>query len=206
MQGRSAAARVLATAMSVLPALVVPFPAASAQTPPAGFEFSVKSGRYAVGLKVANQYDRSRTFPLQSAGSGKPAAGDAGPRPIQTLIWYPASGEGGQAMTVGDYARLARTEIRFDRPDDTNKWASKLAGSEHAALWAQRDAPLADRRFPLVVYAPGSLPWPGTMQTSANTWRVTDTSSWPARLSASRRGTRTTTSMTSKPRPPTSRF
>lgn len=159
MRGFNAAARVLAAAMSVLTALAVPFPTASAQLPPVGFEFSAKPGPYVVGLKVVNQYDRSRIFPLQMEGGDKPAA--SGPRPLQTLVWYPASRKAGQVMTVGDYARLAQTEIRFDRPDENSKWASKLAGSEHAALWAHRDAPLADGRFPLVVYAPGqsSVAW-----------------------------------------------
>ncbi len=64
-------------------------------------------------------------------------------------------------MTVGDYAQLAKTEVHFDRPDENNKWVSKLAGSAHAVLWAQYDAPMANGRFPLVIYAPGqsSVAW-----------------------------------------------
>lgn len=77
------------------------------------------------------------------------------------MIWYPASGDAGTPMTVGDYARLAGTEIQFDQPDKHNEWNSKLAASAHVQLWATRDAPLAGGQFPVVVYAPGqsSVAW-----------------------------------------------
>ncbi|HEY4144734.1 alpha/beta hydrolase family protein [Pinirhizobacter sp.] len=146
-------------ALAMLTALFMPFSSALAQTQPTGFQFLEKPGPYAVGLKVVNQYDRSRKFPLRLTDNLKAAV--AGPRPVQTLVWYPASGNSGKAMTVGDYAQLARTEIHFDQPDENNKWVSKVAATANAQLWARRDAPMADGRFPLVVYAPGqsSVAW-----------------------------------------------
>lgn len=135
--------------------------AASAQTPPAQFQFLEKRGAYAVGLKVVSQFDPSRKFPLQAVGNGSSSGDATGPRPIQTLIWYPASGHGSHTMTVGDYAQLARTEIHFDKPDASSKWVSKLARSETVTLWAERDASAAKGRFPVVIYAPGqsSVAW-----------------------------------------------
>jgi hypothetical protein len=114
-----------------------------------------------VGLKVVNQYDRSRTFPLSPREPGKPSVKE-GPRPLQTLIWYPSSGTAGTPMTVGDYARLADTEIHFDTPHpDENRWRSLLKTSFDIPLWAVRDAKPTQGRFPVVIYAPSdsSVSW-----------------------------------------------
>lgn len=64
-------------------------------------------------------------------------------------------------MTVGDYARLAAMEIRFDIPAAASKWAALLMGSSNVPLWAVRDAPLATGHFPVVIYAPSdsSVAW-----------------------------------------------
>ncbi|WP_430391808.1 dienelactone hydrolase family protein [Dyella sp. 20L07] len=161
MQRRNVTQPFLAIGLSIATALIAYFPSARAQTQPTGFQFMAKPGPYAVGLKVVNQYDSSRKFPLQPASNDKLATENAGPRPIQTLIWYPALSDGGQAMSVGDYAQLAKAEIHFDRPDESNKWASKLDASKGATLWAQRNIPVANGRFPLVIYAPGqsSVAW-----------------------------------------------
>lgn len=129
-----------------------------AQTSP--FHFLDTQGPYSVGLKVVDQYDRSRTFPCAFEGAGKFSKKTC-PRPVQTLIWYPSSAGAGKPMTVGDYAQLAETEIRFDQPDKRNEWQSKLDTSAHARLWAVRDAPLAKGHFPVVIYVPGqsSVAW-----------------------------------------------
>jgi len=126
-----------------------------------GFQFLRQRGPYAVGLKVVEQYDTSRTFPRHDADGDPAHAQSAGPRPLQTLIWYPASGPEGRAMTVGDYARLAETEVHVDPPHQPHPWETKLAASASVPLWAQRDAAMAAGRFPLVVYAPGqsSVAW-----------------------------------------------
>ena len=51
--------------------------------------FTEKPGPYSVGLKVIEQYDRSRVFHSTIDGTGKSATVD-GFRPLQTLVWYPA--------------------------------------------------------------------------------------------------------------------
>jgi dienelactone hydrolase len=131
---------------------------AAAQTSP--FQFLEKPGRYPVGLKVVNQYDHSRTFPSSSGDSKNPSVGDS-PRPLQTLIWYPSAGSNDKPMSVGDYARLADTEISLRAPGQSNRWNSLLAATSSVALWAVADAPLAEGRFPVIIYAPGdsSVSW-----------------------------------------------
>lgn len=46
-------------------------------------------GPYAVGLRVIEQYDYSRTYRAPTDDLGKPYRGERA-RPLQTLIWYPA--------------------------------------------------------------------------------------------------------------------
>ncbi len=53
------------------------------------FRFTEKPGPYSVGLKVIEQYDRSRVFHTKSDATGKSVTAD-GFRPLQTLVWYPA--------------------------------------------------------------------------------------------------------------------
>lgn len=129
-----------------------------AQTPP--FQFLNTQGSYPVGLKVVDQYDRSRTFPCALEGVEK-SSNKICARPLQTLIWYPSSDSAGKPMTVGEYAQLAETEIHFDQPDKHNEWQSKLDTSADVRLRAVRDAPLAKGHFPVVIYAPGqsSVAW-----------------------------------------------
>ncbi|MGF6493448.1 dienelactone hydrolase [Luteibacter sp. 621] len=120
----------------------------------ATFQFLLEPGPSAVGLKVVNQYDASRTFP----SPGKKAAG----RPLQTLVWYPSTGSARAAMTVGDYAALADSETRFDSADPGhNKWRTQLKASAGVPLWARRDASMAKGRYPVVIYAPSdsSIAW-----------------------------------------------
>lgn len=125
----------------------------------ASFEFLNGPGPYPVGLKVVDQYDRSRTFPC--ALEGKPSQQDC-PRPLQTLIWYPSRKSTAKPMTVGDYVRLADTELRFDTPDEKdNRWRSSLKASFDILLRAVRDAEPAAGRYPVLVYAPSdsSIAW-----------------------------------------------
>lgn len=76
---------------------------APAQTAPAfQFAFTNKPGPYAVGLKVVEQYDPSRSFQATPASPGNPAATQS-PRPLQTLVWYPAQKSNHTTMTFGDY-------------------------------------------------------------------------------------------------------
>lgn len=125
------------------------------------FQFLEKPGPYPVGLKVVHQYDRTRTFPSSSADAGKQPV-KAGARPLQTLVWYPSVKNTGTPMTVGDYARLADTEIHFDRPrPDGNKWTAQLEASRDIRLWAVRNAKAAGGRYPVLIYAPSdsSISW-----------------------------------------------
>ena len=131
---------------------------ASTQTPP--FQFLQKPGPYSVGLKIVDQYDRSRTYPASVRDSSKFPKDHA--RPLQTLIWYPSLRSTIQPMTVGEYTQLADTETHFDAPDEqNNKWRSRLKTSSEILLWAVRDANPAEGRYPILIYAPSdsSVSW-----------------------------------------------
>lgn len=132
-----------------------------------GFVFTNAPGPYAVGLKVVDQYDYSRTFRPRTDRLGKPYTGTRA-RPIQTLIWYPATSGTEKPMTVGDYVRLTLTETNFsahqgnDAPPLYHKWVSLLGNVKMAdSMWARRGAEPVAGRFPLVVYAPSdsSVAW-----------------------------------------------
>ena len=125
------------------------------------FQFLQKPGPYPVGLKVVDQYDRSRAYPASSTNLSKSSKGhDA--RPLQTLIWYPSLRSTGKPMTVGDYTQLADTEIDFDAPHpEQNRWRSLLKTSSEVPLWAVRDAMSAKGHYPVLIYAPSdsSVSW-----------------------------------------------
>jgi pimeloyl-ACP methyl ester carboxylesterase len=130
---------------------------ASSQT--STFKFLQNPGPYPVGMKVVDQYDRS---PAYSANArSRTTAGD-GTRPLQTLIWYPSRKSPVRPMTVGDYVRLADTEMHFHVPDEKeNRWRTLLQSSLDIPLWAVQDAPLTKERYPVVIYAPSdsSVSW-----------------------------------------------
>jgi dienelactone hydrolase len=112
-----------------------------------------------VGLKVVDQYDRSRTFPEND--STPSSAGNEG-RPLQTLIWYPSLRSPAKPMTVGDYVQLADMEIHFNAPGQKeNRWRSLLKTSFHTPLWAVRSAQPAKGHYPVLIYAPSdsSVSW-----------------------------------------------
>jgi predicted dienelactone hydrolase len=114
-----------------------------------------------VGVKVVDQYDRTRPYPAAARGVSKSSVGEDA-RPLQTLIWYPALRSAGKPMTVGNYVRLADTEIHFNTPDEKgNRWRSRLKAPFDIPLWAVRDANAASGRYPVLIYAPSdsSVPW-----------------------------------------------
>lgn len=76
--------RMLASLLVALVASIV----TSAQNAPL-FQFTGKPGPYAVGLRVVEQYDYSRTYRHLTDDLGKPYRGERA-RPFQTLVWYPA--------------------------------------------------------------------------------------------------------------------
>jgi hypothetical protein len=132
---------------------------AASQT--SSFQFLQRPGPYAVGLKVVDQYDHSRTYPAFSKDSSKSSVGESA-RPLQTLTWYPSSRSAGTPMTVGDYVQLADTEIHFKAPDEKgNRWHSLLKTSFDIPLLAVRDAKPTKVRYPVVIYAPSdsSVSW-----------------------------------------------
>ncbi len=129
------------------------------------FSFREKQGPHAVGLRVVEQYDASRTFLPLTDELGKPAKGERA-RPLQTLIWYPAKESGaGRRVTVGDYAALKATEVSFGVPKQATgigAWfeeGKKAAASQ--AMWAIKNSPPEQGRFPVVIYAPSfsSVSW-----------------------------------------------
>ncbi len=134
------------------------FTSALAQTAPAfHFEFVEKPGQYSVGLKVVEQYDRSRSFQASTASTGNPVA-TTGPRPLQTLVWYPAEKSSQATMTFGDYGALIKTETSFGKPVEQGKPQSFVAafmqGTTDLHSWAIRDATVQPGHFPVLIYAP----------------------------------------------------
>jgi pimeloyl-ACP methyl ester carboxylesterase len=125
------------------------------------FQFLQKPGPYPVGLKVVDQYDRSRTYPASHKVPSKSSL-DESARSLQTLIWYPSLKVSGEPMTVGAYIQLADTEIHFNAPDDTeNRWRSLLKASFDIPLWAMLEAKPANGHYPILIYAPSdsSVSW-----------------------------------------------
>ena len=124
---------------------------ANAQSPEA-FTFSQPPGPFTVGLQVVQQYERSRDVSPSVQRMAQP-------RPIQTLVWYPAQAAGAQSMTVADYAKLLETETSFDKPILTKDHADILEGIKPALgshTRGYRDAPRKAGRYPVVIYAPSS--------------------------------------------------
>ena len=123
----------------------------------APFRFCEELGPHAVGLRIVEQYDYSRTYRRPTDELGKPYHGERA-RPLQTLIWYPAEHTGANPMTVGDYADLLATETTFGSPRMSaraRELTAAMTASLAKSLWSVRDAPPAPGKFPLVVYAPG---------------------------------------------------
>jgi dienelactone hydrolase len=120
------------------------------------------AGPFAVGLHVVQQYDYSRQLPVTVDAFGKAGAATPG-RPIQTLVWYPATPASGASapapMLVADYRQAGLSDIDFGVPATVSgaQRTAWLAGPQKAqygaATLAVRDATAADGRFPVVIYA-----------------------------------------------------
>jgi dienelactone hydrolase len=145
-------APVIARVLGILLAVISPAYAES----PDSFTIKAAFGPYAVGFRLIEQYDYSRTFAPLIDELGKPFEGERA-RPIQTLIWYPAQTTGAQHMTVGDYIALGRTEASFGHPhgfdDPADYFTSGIRPTYPDPLAATRDAPTVSQRFPVVIYA-----------------------------------------------------
>lgn len=143
-------ARVLASL-----ALVFASICAVAQSPQR-FQFIEKPGPHDVGLKVVHQYDYSRTWRSAVDELGQPYKGERA-RPLQTLIWYPATKSDKASMTVRDYEMLRLTEIDFDKKATSADLGEQDSGRKDTFgdhLLAVRDAPIESGHFPVVIYAP----------------------------------------------------
>jgi dienelactone hydrolase len=132
-----------------------------------GFVFSNEPGPHAVGLRIVQQYDYSRTYKGKiDMLTGLRTSGERA-RPLQTLIWYPAT-KGGAPLHYIDYLRAVATEEVFERPSAeidkatsrmiVNTWnglsAAMIRREENRPMWAARDARPTAGKFPVVIYAP----------------------------------------------------
>lgn len=125
--------------------------------------FLVERGPFPVGLRVVEQYDQTRLFHRPSAGKQHSASPD-GPRPLQTLIWYPAEKSTSPQMTVGSYLALTLTETSFGSPEQTpisKEWMLYLGPVKSGPMQAIRDAPARNGRYPVIIYSPSfsSVSW-----------------------------------------------
>ncbi|NNG22220.1 hypothetical protein [Telluria aromaticivorans] len=125
-------------------------------------------GPMPVGFQAVHQYDFSRTFLNDhDPVTGRANTGERA-RPVQTLVWYPATGPG-KAMRYGDYLQLTGSELHFTRSAEQARAAADAliqgeyvaeSGAEQArqellgAMRARRDAPALKGRFPVVIYVP----------------------------------------------------
>jgi len=120
-------------------------------------------GPYRVGFHVRQQYDRARVYlrPRHPVTAQATSADRA--RPLQTLVWYPAIGSGGGALTYRDYLATVATEEEFSRTPEQVRRATdllaqaggaRLQGGLRSPVRALRDAPERPGKFPVVIYAP----------------------------------------------------
>jgi pimeloyl-ACP methyl ester carboxylesterase len=139
-------------------ALTSPSVSLTAQTGPA-FKLLEPPGPHAVGLRVVEQYDYSRTFQPLIDEMGQPYSGERA-RPLQTLVWYPARHTDAKPMVFGDYVALKTTETSFGSPKQLTGYRERMIASMKpyfaSPTLARRDAPLASGQFPVIIYAPGS--------------------------------------------------
>ncbi len=151
-------------AASFLFACFVTSIAAKQAVPAFQFQFSQEPGPYAVGLKVVEQYDHSRQFQVETDLTSSPVV-PKGPRPLQTLVWYPAQTSSSHTMTLGDYGALIKTETTFGKPVEHSEPQSfvdaYMRGTTELHTWAIRAPAMKAARFPVVIYAP-SLNAPAT--------------------------------------------
>lgn len=154
-KGQSRRAQTFAAVFTGVMGAILAIPSACAQSQDS-FVIKASFGPYAVGFRLVEQYDYSRTFAPLLDVLGKPFQGERA-RPIQTLIWYPAQKNGARHMTVGDYVAIGRTEVSFGHPhgfdDAADYFTSGIRPTYPDPLAATRDAPLVPQRFPVVIYA-----------------------------------------------------
>jgi dienelactone hydrolase len=148
--------------MILRPVLILFALAASANAAaaaPTSADLMPDAGPHAVGLRIVQQYDYSRTLPPQVDAFGKTGSATPG-RPIQTLVWYPARRSSAARMQAADYHQASLSDVDFTFPgaQAARQRASWMAGPQKvqygAPTLAVRDAAAVDGRFPVVIYAP----------------------------------------------------
>lgn len=115
-------------------------------------------GKHAVGMKVVQQYDYSRSANPDVDVFGKSKYGQRA-RPMQTLVWYPAQASKAKPVTLLDYiqASLAEDDFSLDAGDlrkASARWINHPRRPAAQTMLAVRDARPAPGTFPVVVYAP----------------------------------------------------
>jgi hypothetical protein len=110
---------------------------------PSGFRLLEGQGPHGVGIRVAEQYDYSRTFQPLIDETGKPYQGERA-RPLQTLIWYPAQKSNAEPMRFRDYLALRATQTSYGRlkvlTGTEELIIASMGPSFSDSLWAVRDA------------------------------------------------------------------
>lgn len=128
------------------------------------------SGPFRVGFHVRQQYDRARVYQhARDPVTAQEAVGERS-RPLQTLVWYPAIGNGNSNSTMRyrDYVATVATEEEFSRtPEQIRRATRQLLAARGDAdaqveqvlrqpVHALRDARERPGNFPVVIYAPGN--------------------------------------------------
>jgi dienelactone hydrolase len=130
------------------------------------FTFSNPPGPHAVGVKVIQQYDRTRVFKASvDLATGEPVQGER-TRPVQAIVWYPAV-RCGKPVTYRDYLDTIALEDDFTRSAAevrrmTDSLVKDNAGTRRDAvlreiagpMHAVRDARAESGSYPVVIYAP----------------------------------------------------
>ena len=121
--------------------------------------FTHTRGPHAVGMRVVQQVDYSRSVEVDLNAFGESKSGERA-RPMQTLIWYPAQAGALVPMQAIDYelTKLTDYEVGVSAADIAKARASWLGGANAALLtqpmWATRDAAPATGKHPVVIFAP----------------------------------------------------
>lgn len=124
------------------------------------FNPRLKHGKYSVGFKIINQYDYERRYnPENESGDN--------PRPVQTLIWYPANmGNNPKYMLYEDYIYLDANIEKFVQITDKEKQKVKESLIRKKAFPENlmRELPVKTKSiknakpvkgsFPIVIYSP----------------------------------------------------
>jgi dienelactone hydrolase len=130
------------------------------------FTFSNPPGPHAIGVKIVQQYDRTRVWKASvDLATGESVQGERA-RPIQAIVWYPAA-RGGMPVTYRDYLETIATEDDFTRGaaevrrmtdtlvnDNAGPRLEVVARDVANPMHAVRDARAEAGKYPVVIYAP----------------------------------------------------